>query len=128
MIRTLLGELLEMHVADSLAQDRDPVLRELEKHDISGVKMNTDLLRAETVDKAVHLGRRGQITVEKDVLDIERDAALLGQRQELADRLAGTAVTNVDGNWIPLRDPGDVGRAGDGQKVLRSQLMSSFDH
>ena len=40
MIRTLLGKLLEVNVLDAFAELGDPVLGELEQHDVAGVEMN----------------------------------------------------------------------------------------
>jgi hypothetical protein len=46
-------------------------LGKYEEHDVASVEMHADMLRAETVNEAVQLGRGGQITVEEDVLNVK---------------------------------------------------------
>ena len=58
MIGALLGELLEVNVLNAFAELRNPMLRELEQHDVAGVEVYVQVLAAEGVDEVVHfLGR-----------------------------------------------------------------------
>ena len=128
MVRPLLGELLEMDVLDPTAQYRNPVFGELKEHDVAGVEVDLDVLATERVDERVHLAGRRQVAVEEDVLDVEVDAVLLGKRYELADRLAGAAVADVDRHRFSVGNPGNIRRAGDRQEVFGPQLVGCLDH
>src|SRR5262245_41314559 len=59
MVGPLLGEFLEVNVLDPLSQKGNPVLGELEKHDVAGVKMDPHVLALEAVHEGIHL-LRGQ--------------------------------------------------------------------
>ncbi len=58
MIGSLLGEFLEVHVLDAVAEDIDPVFGELEEHDIARVEMDANELALEAVDET-RSSRRG---------------------------------------------------------------------
>ncbi len=58
MVGALLGELLEVNVLNAFAELGNPMLRELEQHDVAGVEVYVQVLAAEGVDEVVHfLGR-----------------------------------------------------------------------
>src|SRR5262245_34466416 len=59
MVGPFLREFLEVDVLDPAAQDRYPVLRELEEHYVAGVEMDLDVLAAEAVDKGIHFAGSG---------------------------------------------------------------------
>src|SRR5262249_39949131 len=66
--------------------------------------------------------------VEEYVFDIDRDARLLRQGEQSADRLPRPAVADVDGDRVSVRYPGDIRGPGDGEKILSPQLVCGFDH
>ena len=61
-------------------------------------------------------------------MDVQIDAGLLGDGDELADRVACAAVADVAGHRLRIFQPGDVDRPGDRQQVFRPQQSSSLDH
>src|SRR5262245_48780341 len=104
------------------------MLRELKEHDVARIKVDSDVLALETVDKVIHLLGRHEIAIEKDVLDVEGDAELLCQGNQLADRFPRPAVAYVVRYRIVVFDPGSMNRSGDDQDVLRAQVVCRGEH
>jgi hypothetical protein len=71
--------------------------------------MDLDVLAAKAVDEGVQLAGRAQIPIEDDDLDVKVDSVLFGEGKQLADRLAGAAVANVDVDRVAVRNPRNVG-------------------
>ena len=82
---------------------RDPVLGELEQHDVAGVEVDAHVLALEAVDEGVHLHRRHQVAVEEDVLDVEVDLQLLGRRAAACRRPRAPAVAHVVRHRLVVR-------------------------
>jgi hypothetical protein len=95
VVGPLLRKLFEVDVLDPLPKDGNPVLGELEEHDVAGIKMNAHPIVLKAVHEGVYLGRRHQVAIEEDVFDVEGDAQPSGRRDKLGDGLSGPLVADI---------------------------------
>ena len=104
------------------------MFRELEKHDVAGIKVHSNMIALEAVDEAVHLGGRQQVAVEEDVLNVQVDAEFLGQGHEPSHGVPCPAVADVVGHRIMVLEPRDVDSAGNHKQIFNPQVMDRMKH
>src|SRR5262245_32670686 len=70
-IGSFLRVLLKVNVSDARSKQGNPVLRKLKWHDVSSVEMNMNMGAFKAVDKLDDVRRTHEISIEKNILDIE---------------------------------------------------------